>query len=127
MADQGFHGVPGGGDAGGVVVGAVGVLGDGPVHEVEVQVGGVEVGQGFAESGLDEMGGVGGVPELGGEPVGGAGESGVGEGVADGGFVAVGGGAVEVAISSCEGVVDGGRNIFSGRLPEPEAHGRDIG
>ena len=119
--------MPGGGDAGGVVVRAVGVLGYGPVHQVEVEVGGVEVGEGAAEGGLDEVGRVGGVPEFGGQPVGGAGEGGVGEGVADGGFVAVGGGAVEMAVPGCEGVVDGGGDILFGGLPESEAHGRDVG
>lgn len=86
--DQVLHRVPGGEDAGGVVeVGGVRVEGYGPVHEVEVQVGGLEVGERFLQGRPDEVGAVVVVPEFRGDPVGGARAGGGVEGGADVVFV----------------------------------------
>lgn len=71
------HGLPGVDNGDGVVNGNIGVIGEGeqfgagleshgPVHEVEVEVGELELGQTLIEGSLDIVGVMLGVPQLGG-------------------------------------------------------------
>lgn len=110
---QCLHGLPRGnvvGVAGGRV--ARGVFGEerraagegrGPVHQVEVDVGGVEGGEGGVERGGDVIRVVGVVPEFGGEEDFGARDGGGVDCVADGGLGAVDVRGVNVAIACLEG------------------------
>lgn len=103
------------------------------MHQVQIQVLDTQVVDGFRDTEEDSGGVVVVVPQLGGYPDIAAGEVGGGEAggdaVADVCFVAVGGGAVDVAVAGEEGVLDGlGGIVVGGReIPGAEAEGWDVG
>ncbi|KAI3477728.1 hypothetical protein L1887_60501 [Cichorium endivia] len=101
--------------------------GDGPVHEVEVEVVCAEVLERVVERLFDVFWVVEAVPELGGDPELVTLDAGLLDAVGDGVLIAVGPGAVEVAEAGLERVGDGGRGLFLGHLPCSEAELGDLG
>lgn len=119
--EERLHGVPGGQVGNGVV----GDGGDGPVHEVEVQIGCLEIGKGLLESREYGFGCVGVVPELRGQPDVVSMESSAVEtrcqARADFRLVAVDMSTVDVAVAGLKGGGDDGGCIAGGNVPGTKA------
>jgi hypothetical protein len=104
---------------------------DGKVDEKEVELLETEVGERFFASGTHVLGFVVGVPELAGDPEVIAGAKPGGDGgsdtLADEGFIAVVGGAIEVAVAAFDGLMDNLWSEVLGDFPGAETRRREGG
>jgi hypothetical protein len=103
----------------------IGVGGAGPVHQVEVDVIGLEVLEGGINSLSDAL--VPGVVQLGGEPDLFAGHTGVLDTGTDLGLVAVSQSSVNVAVTGEKGVPHGHADLIGLGLPCSQTDGGDLG